>query len=250
VLAAHAGAAAARADIAWSFTESAQGWQVSDHNCGGNYAATLGIYSVVWNAAGGASGGFIQGADPSSNCYFFNAPAAALGNLSAYAGGVLTFAMQSSASSWPNDNVVVLVGTSGTVLVATITPLPTTTWRVYTVSLAAANFRRGSKTGPVASPAEFAGVLGSVAALRISAEYGSEVVETTGLDSVTLGRCCSADFDGDGDTGTDADIEAFFACLAGNCCATCGTADFDGDGDAGTDADIESFFRVLAGGSC
>jgi hypothetical protein len=61
---------------------------------------------------------------------------------------------------------------------------------------------------------------------------------------------CSADFDHDGDTGTDADIEAFFRCLAGNCCAGCGTADFDNDGDTGTDADIEAFFRVLAGGAC
>jgi hypothetical protein len=60
----------------------------------------------------------------------------------------------------------------------------------------------------------------------------------------------SADFNGDGDTGTDADIEAFFACLGGNCCPTCGTADFNADGDPGTDADIDSFFRVLAGGSC
>jgi hypothetical protein len=60
----------------------------------------------------------------------------------------------------------------------------------------------------------------------------------------------SADFNGDGDIGTDADIEAFFACLGGNCCTTCGTADFNGDGDVGTDADIEAFFRVLAGGGC
>jgi hypothetical protein len=71
----------------------------------------------------------------------------------------------------------------------------------------------------------------------------------------TLGAspaCGTADFDGDGDVGTDADIEAFFACLAGDCCATChsGSADFDGDGDVGTDADIEAFFRVLAGGTC
>jgi hypothetical protein len=65
-------------------------------------------------------------------------------------------------------------------------------------------------------------------------------------------QCGTADFDGDGDTGTDADIEAFFACLAGSCCPTCfaGGADFNGDGDTGTDADIEAFFRVLAGGSC
>ncbi len=60
----------------------------------------------------------------------------------------------------------------------------------------------------------------------------------------------SADFNGDGDIGTDADIEAYFACLGGNCCPTCGTADFNGDGDIGTDADIETFFRVLAGGVC
>jgi hypothetical protein len=60
----------------------------------------------------------------------------------------------------------------------------------------------------------------------------------------------SADFNGDGDTGTDADVESFFECLAGQCCPTCGSADFNGDGDVGTDADIESFFRVLAGGPC
>jgi hypothetical protein len=64
--------------------------------------------------------------------------------------------------------------------------------------------------------------------------------------------CGTSDFNGDGDFGTDADIEAFFACLAGNCCPTCypGGSDFNADGDFGTDADIESFFRVLAGGPC
>jgi hypothetical protein len=64
--------------------------------------------------------------------------------------------------------------------------------------------------------------------------------------------CGSADFNCDGDAGTDADIEAFFNCLAGNCpqfpCTS--TADFNYDGDVATDADIEAFFRVLAGGHC
>jgi uncharacterized membrane protein len=63
-------------------------------------------------------------------------------------------------------------------------------------------------------------------------------------------HCGSADYNHDGDSGTDADIESFFACLAGNCCSTCDPSDFNGDGDTGTDADIEAFFRVLAGGSC
>jgi hypothetical protein len=64
--------------------------------------------------------------------------------------------------------------------------------------------------------------------------------------------CGNSDFNGDGDFGTDQDIEAFFQCLAGNCCAACweGGSDFNGDGDFGTDQDIESFFRVLAGGNC
>jgi hypothetical protein len=60
----------------------------------------------------------------------------------------------------------------------------------------------------------------------------------------------SADFNGDGDFGTDQDIEAFFACLSGACCLNCGSGDFNGDGDFGTDQDIESFFRVLSGAAC
>jgi hypothetical protein len=65
-------------------------------------------------------------------------------------------------------------------------------------------------------------------------------------------ECGSVDFDCDGDSATDADIEAFFRCIAGNCpAAPCeSTGDFNLDGDAATDADIEAFFRVLAGGSC
>ena len=70
---------------------------------------------------------------------------------------------------------------------------------------------------------------------------------------VGLGSGCgSADLNCDGDVGTDSDIQAFFACLAGSCPgAPCtSSADFNGDGDVATDADIEAFFRVLAGGSC
>ncbi len=64
--------------------------------------------------------------------------------------------------------------------------------------------------------------------------------------------CGSADFNCDGEVGTDADIEAFFACLSGTCPpAPCtSTADFNADGDVGTDADIDAFFRVLGGGAC
>jgi hypothetical protein len=85
-----------------------------------------------------------------------------------------------------------------------------------------------------------------VAGYKRIAGHGHLFAFDTGLGA----PCGGADFDGAGDSGTDTAIEAFFACLGGNCCATCGDADFDGDGDTATDADIETFFRVLAGGAC
>jgi hypothetical protein len=83
--------------------------------------------------------------------------------------------------------------------------------------------------------------------LSVHDAAGNEITDYTltdenGIDWRTPGiepGSCTADFNGDGDIGTDSDIAAFFACLAGDCCLTCGT-----------DADIESFFRVLAGGPC
>jgi hypothetical protein len=82
---------------------------------------------------------------------------------------------------------------------------------------------------------------------------GTYVISFTGVGGTACRpHCGSADFNCDGDIGTDSDISAFFGCLAGACppppCTS--TADFNGDGDLGTDADIEAFFRVLAGGSC
>jgi hypothetical protein len=83
-----------------------------------------------------------------------------------------------------------------------------------------------------------------------STECGALTTNPATLE--VLSRCGTSDYNGDGDFGTDADIEAFFACLGGTCCETCWHlgSDFNGDGDFGTDGDIESFFRVLGGGSC
>jgi hypothetical protein len=111
---------------------------------------------------------------------------------------------------------------------------------------------------PTPAPGDFFGNsfaingLDVVVGARGDAASGS-VTGAAYIYRATCGPVCgSADFDCDGDLGTDADIEAFFACLGGNCppppCTS--TADFNGDGDIGTDADIEAFFRVLAGGAC
>ncbi len=95
-------------------------------------------------------------------------------------------------------------------------------------------------------------------ALRYFVENGgplgvnSDYILIDDVSYTSVAQCGSADFNCDGDLGTDADISAFFACISGTCPpAPCtSTADFNGDGDIGTDADIEAFFRVLGGGTC
>jgi autotransporter-associated beta strand protein len=120
----------------------------------------------------------------------------------------------------------------------------------------------GSTTGSFAGLPEGSAVtLGTFASrtytghISYNGNFDTGQADHSGNDVVIYGvttNCGSADFNCDGDIGTDSDIEAFFACLAGNCpAAPCtSNADFNGDGDLGTDADIEAFFRVLGGGSC
>jgi hypothetical protein len=97
--------------------------------------------------------------------------------------------------------------------------------------------------------------IGGSVLIRVAAS--GQFAPNSGTGQITItgtpnAGCGSADFNCDGDIGTDLDIEAFFSCLAGNCPAfpCMNNADFNGDGDIGTDADIEAFFRVLAGGNC
>jgi len=98
----------------------------------------------------------------------------------------------------------------------------------------------------------FIGYLRNAAGLDLTGSGAQALMRVRAVAGGCLGGCGTSDFNGDGDFGTDADIEGFFACLGGNCCGSCfcGGSDFNGDGDFGTDQDIESFFRVLAGGAC
>jgi glucose/arabinose dehydrogenase len=114
------------------------------------------------------------------------------------------------------------------------------------------------RIGPAATPRNLGKFLKGIGRDQNGDLYicGSTDLGPTGANGVIYKLipigCGSADFNGDGDIGTDADIEAFFACLAGSCCPTCDPrgSDFNGDGDFGTDADIEAFFNVLAGRPC
>jgi len=121
-------------------------------------------------------------------------------------------------------------GTSVLIPAGTLTPGDT-----FTVSL-----------GFISQERHYGAAFGTATTYVGFLRYTNAAMQTTGS------ACGSVDFDGDGDEGTDSDIEAFFAAIGGGECATgtCGSIDFDGDGDEGTDSDIEAFFRVIGGGSC
>jgi hypothetical protein len=106
------------------------------------------------------------------------------------------------------------------------------------------NFRFDANVPPRQAPA-------TIGLFKPATSSSPDTSVTAMAGTPTVG-CGTPDFNGDLDFGTDADIEAFFACLSGTCCPTCypGGSDFNADGDFGTDQDIEAFFRVLAGGAC
>lgn len=171
--------------IVSDFEAGADGWGVFDMNCSGTVNTVYGTYPVTVIESGGCAGGYIEGPDPSNNCFYFDAPAQFLGDRSDYLGGRLTFCIRSTMTNWYDGNLVVLAG-AGLVLVAEIKPFPTAEWQQITIPLGACYFRKGNKGGAAVSPAELAVVLSDLNSLRISGEYGSIVAETTGLDSVML----------------------------------------------------------------
>jgi len=177
----------ANAAISSTFDSDSDGWLAADLPGNGDYAAPIATFEPTWNAAGGSPGGFISAADPSTNAYFFQAPAAYLGNRSEYVGGALTFEITTSHNNWEGDRIVVLVGDNGKVVVAPIAQPPVAnTWLAYSVPLTASSFLKNNLQGTGVNAAELAAVMGDLEAIYVPAEFATPAIETTGLDSVSL----------------------------------------------------------------
>lgn len=182
-------APALAAPVSSDFAADADGWQMVDLAGTGNYGpgALIATYPVTWSATGGDPDGYISAPDPSDNSYFFQAPAKFLGDQSNSAGGALNFSLSSTNNNWSGDRVVVLVGNGGQTIVSEIAQPPVVdAWLQYSVPLNAANFRYSNQLGGVVSDGDFAAILGNLEILRLPAEFGTPVVETTSLDSVSL----------------------------------------------------------------
>jgi hypothetical protein len=164
-------AAPARADLFFGFDGDAQGWAVS-----------TGDAALSFQATGGNSGGFLQLADlTTATDFYLVAPAAALGNLSAYAGGSLSFDARNIAGvapDWPEFGLVTLTGAGKTLSVDSIAanqPPADGQWHHYSVPLS-----------PAAFGADLGAVLSSLDGLRIKAEYHQGTEDVIGIDNIRL----------------------------------------------------------------
>ena len=170
---------ASAAIISSDFSTGLDGWTGVDlpYNTNGPYTNPVANFTPSWISSGGNPGGYIDILDPTADVFYFQAPAAFLGNKSSAYGGVLEFDVRSvpldgNGFVFDDEPDVVLVG-GGFTLVANIGTAPTPgIWTHFTASLTeAGGWRQGSLTGASVTAAQFQNTLSSLSALRIRGEF-------------------------------------------------------------------------------
>jgi hypothetical protein len=154
--------------ISTTFDMGAEGWSAVDPTTD---------YTASWQSTGGNPGGFLQGAEtnPLGGTGYFIAPSKFLGNLSAYAGGILTYDLKVIQGSdfFSDVDVIISSGANSVSWTSNINPVGHG-WVTFQVQLNQANF--GSN---------LASILSNVTEFQIRGEFinGPEV---EGLDNVLL----------------------------------------------------------------
>jgi hypothetical protein len=153
---------AASAALAAGFNTDAEGWTTSN---GG---------AQVWVASGGNGGGWLQITDISNDDFLLNAPAAWLGNWSAFAGGTLSFDARNingDIPDWAPFGEVIITGTGGSLvfdMAAAGSPPADGQWHHYSIVLPSS------------------AMLGNVTSLTIKGEFHAGVTEVVGFDNIQV----------------------------------------------------------------
>ena len=155
----------------FTFDSNAQGWTVFD---GGN---------MTWQGAGGNGGGHLQISDLNDGDFQLDAPSTALGNLSFYFGGSLSFDARNidgATPDWAGFGQITITGANGTgTLIVDTIPLGQpgigAGWQRYSVPLTTAIWGASLPT-----------VLANVAKLSIEAEFHAGQPELVGVDNISI----------------------------------------------------------------
>lgn len=139
--------------------------------------------ALTWMATGGSPGGWLRVTDTTDQDFLLKAPAAWLGNWSAYLGGTLSFdALNANGESpdWAPFGEVVITGAAGSValdIVAPNNPPADGQWHRYSVLLTPSAGWSG---------ASLTSVLANVTDVTIKAEFHAGVTEVVGLDNIQV----------------------------------------------------------------
>ena len=184
-LASLAFAAPAAADVTSDFASNADGWTVSS---GG---------SLAWVASGGNPSGHIQLTDTATGLYTLDAPAAFVGDLSAYDGGMLSLDL---SLVFDNGGTVITEagqltvfgpGGAGSVALDVVCTGPSGAWTTITVPFSANAFG--------ISQASWEAILADVNALTFVPDFLNFTGDIAGVDNIALtaptGECEIVDFE-------------------------------------------------------
>lgn len=191
MLAGAAAQAATPLPPAATFNADAEGWVVVDFPSSSAQYISPGKDELEPNhfAGGGANGGYIGFPDPSSDSFFFSAPAGFVGDWSDYFGGRLRYTQKVTApagfGAWRGDPDVVLVS-NGRALLFQHPDNPGSGWTSFSAALNGTGWHYDLPGGAPVSAADFRQALGNVSALYLRGEYIAGVVETTALDNVAI----------------------------------------------------------------
>jgi hypothetical protein len=155
--------------ISSSFDMGAEGWFAVDQQTAD--------YTASWQSTGGNPGGFLQGTEniARGGTGYFIAPRKFLGNLSAYAGGTLTYDLKviDGSDYFSDVDVIISNGATSVSWTSNINPVGHG-WVTFQVELNQANF--GSN---------LASILSNVTEFQIRGEFINGP-EAEGLDNVLL----------------------------------------------------------------
>jgi hypothetical protein len=179
---------AASGAVVSTFDAGDEGWRIVDLTLPADPVTPPGApVAPVFQAIGGHPGGFIEFTDPSDASFYFQAPAAYVGDQSAAYGSSLAYEQFTTPTTpaWRDDPDVILVG-AGQALVYQGAANPGLDWTSFSVPLSETGWHKVNLAGAEPTATEFQSVLASLTAVRIRGEYVAGVVESTGLDNVQM----------------------------------------------------------------